>query len=198
MQGAGIDKCSSLHTSMVLQECIEYNRSKNETVYVAFLDSQKAFDTVWIEGLMYKLYNTGINLKSWRIIRQLYTKFQCAAYVAGVAGSWFTPARGVHQGAPMSMILYLIYINDMLIQLRSSPYGAKIGSINTSCPAFADDVSLVAINKLCLNNLLQIAAAYSKLWRFSFNATKSVCMIWGKDTSPNMNVMLGRDKLQVV
>ena len=48
LQGAGQHSCSSMHTSMLVQEAIAHNRSKGESVYVAFLDIQKAFDTVWI------------------------------------------------------------------------------------------------------------------------------------------------------
>ena len=52
LQGAGQNKCSSLHTSMVLQEVIQANVEKGQSVYVAFLDIKKAFDTVWVPGLL--------------------------------------------------------------------------------------------------------------------------------------------------
>ena len=55
IQGAGQEKCSCLHTSLLLQETIAENTIKGATVYVAFLDIKKAFDMVWIPGLMYKL-----------------------------------------------------------------------------------------------------------------------------------------------
>ena len=108
LQGAGKEHCSCLHTSMVLQEVIAQNLSKGESVYVAFLDIKKAFDTVFIPGLMYKLYMCGMRLKPWRLIQDSYTNYECAAYVAGRPGSWFIPERGIHQGAPLSMHMYLI------------------------------------------------------------------------------------------
>ena len=55
--------CSSIHSSMLLQETISYNRAKGKTVYVAFLDTRKAFDSVWIDGLLYKLYQKEIDSK---------------------------------------------------------------------------------------------------------------------------------------
>ena len=51
LQGAGQEKRSCLHTSLIVQEAIAYNVNKGNTVYVAYLDTRKAFDTVCREGL---------------------------------------------------------------------------------------------------------------------------------------------------
>ena len=118
LQGAGQAKCSCLHTSMLLQEAIGENRSKGATVYVVYLDIKKAFDTVWIPGLLHKLMKSGIIKKSMKMIQNGYEQFKCAVYVAGKAGQWFEPERGVHQGAPISMKLYQIYINDLIKEMR--------------------------------------------------------------------------------
>ena len=86
---------------------------------------QKAFDTVWVPGLLYKLHKAGIIGKIWRLINQSYQGFQCAAFIAGEVGEWFHTKRGVHQGAPLSMKLYQISINDILQDLRASIYGVE-------------------------------------------------------------------------
>ena len=64
MEGAGQEKISSLHTSMLLQETIAWNVDKNNPVHVAFLDIRKAFDTVWVNGLLYKLYKLWLTTKN--------------------------------------------------------------------------------------------------------------------------------------
>ena len=63
LQGAGQDKCSCLHTSMLFQEAVSSNRVKGATVYVTFIDILKAFDTVRVNGLLYKLYKAEISNK---------------------------------------------------------------------------------------------------------------------------------------
>ena len=42
MQGACRPGCSSLHTAMLLQESLAYNRDKNSTVYITLLDTKKS------------------------------------------------------------------------------------------------------------------------------------------------------------
>ena len=86
------------------------------------MDTQKAFDTLWILGLLYKLYKAKLNRKAWLLIQNAYTEFYCTALVNGIIGEWFCPKRGVHQGAPLSMILYTIFINPLLRELSCSQY----------------------------------------------------------------------------
>ena len=94
IQSAGQYQCSSLHTSFLVQEAISYNVNKGATVFTAFLDTRKAFDTVWIAGLMHKLLEKGLNMKTWRVLKSGYTDFKCAVYIGGKLGQWFNVERG--------------------------------------------------------------------------------------------------------
>ena len=44
-----------------VQESIATLRDQGHDVYLAALDSRKAFDTVWHHGLFLKLYQAGMN-----------------------------------------------------------------------------------------------------------------------------------------
>ena len=140
----------------------------------------------------------GIEKKIWKIVQDSYKNFKCAALVAGEPGPWFVPERGIHQGAPLSMPFYQIYINDLLHSLRTSTCGVIINDIDVTCPAYADDVAICALHKTGLNILLQIAYSYSKKWLFEFSIEKSVIMTWGRDQFPEIPVMLGGSKLKIV
>ena len=177
VQGAAQTGCSSMNTSMLLRETIAWNRERDSTVYVTLLDAQKAFDTVWIDGLFHKLFEHGMDRKMWRILRQSYNDFQCCVRINNVITDLFYIRKGVHQGDVMSMQLYQIYNNDLLKQLMNSGYGATIKGINVTCPAFADDISLVSLFKRGMQVMLNIAYEYSVKWRFNFNHTKTVMIL---------------------
>ena len=89
-------KINALHTSFLVQESIAYHVNNGNSVYAAFLDTNKAFDTVWIDGLLFKLLKAGMSPKIWRLIKSGYTDFKCAAYINGQAGEWFTAECCVH------------------------------------------------------------------------------------------------------
>ena len=47
----------SIMTSFILQETVNYNLERGSKTYCCMLDASSAFDTVWHDGLYFKLYN---------------------------------------------------------------------------------------------------------------------------------------------
>ena len=98
-----------------------------------FFDFSKAFDTVWINGLIYKLrYKYGINGKflKW-IISFLKNRYNRVNY-RGHRTKWRKHGVGVPQGGPISAILFIIYLNDY----------EPINQIAIRLIKYADDVNL--------------------------------------------------------
>ncbi len=52
--------------------------------YVAFLDVQKAYDTVWRDGVFDSLLRCGIHGKMWRVIRDMYRSVGNRVRVNGI------------------------------------------------------------------------------------------------------------------
>ena len=189
IQSCGKKHVSCLHTSFAVQQSVSMSLNEGKSVYGGFMDTQKAFDTLWILGLMYKLYKAKINRKAWLLIQNAYTDFYCTALVNGIIGEWFRPRRGVHQGAPLSMILYTIFINPLLCELSRNPYGLCVANLTLASPAHADDVALLTHYKVGLNSMFSTAVAYGFRWRYVYNADKTVYFIWGDDVYPHIKVM---------
>ena len=128
----------------------------------------------------------------------MYTGFTCAVRVHNDISSWFPILTGVQQGAPLSMLLYELYINDLLILLKNSDMGAKIECLNITCPSYADDVALIATSHGKMQHLLDIAHDYSKRWRYEFNAKKCEVVYFGKKIISIKMFHLGYESLNYV
>ena len=84
--------------SFQLQETIYHNLELNSKVFVAFLDSSKAFDTVWRKGLSVKLHKLGIKDKLWTLIDDYHIDTQSAVVANSQQSKWFKQTQGVRQG----------------------------------------------------------------------------------------------------
>ena len=137
-----------------------------------FLNTYKAFDTVSHTRLFNKLVKHGIQGKFLKVIVEAYTDVSSAVIINSQKSRWFTLKRGLRQGGTLSTLLYLVHINDLLNELQNSNIGAKILNVNAGNPALADDIALIATSPRALQQLIDIAANYSKQQRFRFNSKK--------------------------
>ena len=198
LQGAEQDKCSSLETNWVVREVASHYCEQDTSLYICMLDVKKAFDSVWQKAIFYKLYKAGMDPKIWRLIVQLYSEPECCVKVSGVVSSWITAKVGIIQGAPLSMLNYEFLSNDLLTMLKECNAGTVLNDIVTTCPAFADDLTLTASTRRGLQTLLDVAYEHSKKWRYCFNPKKCAVVVFGEKNIEEAPFKMGESKIHVV
>ncbi|GBN21702.1 putative RNA-directed DNA polymerase from transposon BS, partial [Araneus ventricosus] len=106
----------ALTTTHQLFRVVEYITSgfeKGECTGADFLDIQKAFDRVWIQGLIHKL----IRYKTPPHLLQLLKSYLEERKFAVKIGNSISEAKimraGIPQGGKISPILYSLYVNDI-------------------------------------------------------------------------------------
>jgi hypothetical protein len=109
----------------------------------------------------------------------------------------FTAGQDVHQGAPWSMYLFEKHYDELLHILKCGSMGTQIYHLKTGNPAFADDLSITCLHKPLLQKQLDKVYQYSVRWRFRFNPSKSVILIFGEDTCPRRPLSLGGSEIVV-
>ena len=162
-----------LTASFNAQETILHNLENGSNVYSCFLDTTKAFDTVWRHGLLVKLHNLGVKGPLWSLINDSHTDTSSSVVVNYKQSRWFPVLQGVRQGGVTSTLLYLVFINDLVNELENTNLGFGVLDVTSNCPTLADDVMCIALAPRNLQSMLNVAYRYSKRWRFDFNADKS-------------------------
>ena len=136
------------------------------------MDFKKAYDSVWRNGLFYKLINCGFSTKILGILKSLYDNtLSCVKLSRGLTNS-FKSSVGVRQGCNLSPIIFNIFIND-LIELFSpsdhSCFPVKLKSVSLDCLLYADDLLLVSETEVGIQNCLNKLHVYCKKWCLKIN-----------------------------
>ena len=128
-----------------------------------FLDLSKAFDSVWHDGLIFKINRIGITGNSLNFIESfLSNRFQ-RVVLNGQSSSWTPVNAGVPQGSILGPLFFLIYINDLSKDISST---VKLFANDTSIFSVVDDVN---VSVMQLNNDLLKISKWAYQWKMSFN-----------------------------
>jgi hypothetical protein len=137
-----------------------------------FLDVAKAFDTVWIDGLLYKL--TLLNFPSY-IVHTISSYLRSRTFEASfqtATSSRRDMRAGVAQGGLISPILFSLYVNDM-----------RPHSHHVELALYADDTAVIATSRnptllvSYLQTYLNDLQRWLSEWRIATNVSKSTAII---------------------
>ena len=92
---------------------------KSKKLFTCFVDFQKAFDSIWHDGLFRKLENKGIKGNFLNLIKNIYDSTSCAVKVNNKTTNFFKYKKGVQQGNPLSPLLFNLFINDIFEAVKN-------------------------------------------------------------------------------
>lgn len=70
-----------------------------------------------------------------------------------IKSRWFTVQQGVKQGDVLLTFFYLVYINDLIINLEQSSKNTGILNVTSNCLSIADDISCIGLTPQSIQNM---------------------------------------------
>ena len=96
--------------------------------------------------------------------------------------------KGVHQGKPISPLLFNIFINDIFEQLKSTQEISLDNKHTFNTLMYADDLIILSTSKENLQKDLSMVNEYCNKWKLQINYSKTKCMTFTKGTQKEKNI----------
>ena len=130
----------------ILRNIIEQSIEWQSSLYVNFIDFEKAFDSVHRDSLWLIIGSYGIPSKIVSMVKALYVDFEYAVVDGQDTTEWFKIPTGVKQGFNLSGLLFLLVVDwVMRNKLQEGNTGIR-WKFNTKLEDldFADDIALLS------------------------------------------------------
>ena len=182
-QAAAIKDRNIQNHNHFIRDIITLAHDREYKTCILSMDQQKAFDMVSHEWLVLvlKRCNFGQNFISW--VNLLYEGATSKVVVNGTLSEAFELGRGVRQGDPLSMILYVLSLEPLLESIRQDNDVTGIDDTSGTSQkllAFADDTNFFPNSQIGINKIINHFKNFSKCSGSKINLDKSKGMVIGK------------------
>ncbi|XP_052750861.1 uncharacterized protein LOC128200685 [Galleria mellonella] len=177
----------------VVKQVIEKLNEYGQLYYMAFVDYNKAFDSLSHTYIWKTLENQGVESKYIRIIKEIYRNITATVQLEQ-QGEEFRVQKGVRQGDPLSPKLFIAVLEDVFRNLDWEHFGININGVNLNNLRFADDIVIFATKPGILQNMLQQLDLESKKAGLSMNPTKTKVMT----NTERVNIRIGQEVIEYV
>lgn len=166
---------------------------KHKVTSMCLLDIEKAFDTVWLDGLVYKLIKLDFPQHLIQLISSYLENRQFSVRIGTQLSENKTPKAGVPQGSVLGPVLFNYFINDI-------PKFSK-----TQMAIYADDTAILASSfnaqvatsqiQIHLNQILN----FTNEWKIKLNESKTEHILFSRkftNTRITTPLQINRTKIE--
>ena len=176
---------STVDQLFTLRQITEKYLEKGKSLHCCYIDFEKAFDSVWQEGVWKALSFFGFPMKIIRLLQALYSKSNNSVRVNGDLTDWFTTTVGVRQGCVISPQLFNILLElVMLYSTHDITIGATLQGQLISNLRFADDIVLMAETSNDLQSIVDKVYLNSSNLGLKINIAKTEVQVISKNEIP--------------
>ena len=163
-----------------LRQIVEKQLAVDKKVYTAFVDLEKAFDSVDRSMMWRVLEMYGVNKTLLNAIRAIYQNSRSCVRVDGEYSEYFDVYKGVRQGCIMSPWLFNLIMDHCVKQANVEEHGIQIGAQKVGVLLYADDAVLIANSAAELQTMISSLNHALCANSLKINASKTKVLIFDR------------------
>lgn len=168
-------------------------QQQQQSTGLVTLDIEKAFDSIWHAGLIYKLLELKFPLTLCKIISSFLTNRSFAVHINDAKSNTHPIIAGVPQGSCLSPYLYNIYTSDFPL----SPIVKTAMFADDTAIYYSNENPLQIVNEL--ENALSIINNFFIKWKIKINETKTQAIFLTRRRAqrflPNQKIQLATTEI---
>ena len=163
---SGRTTCHALYN---VADDIAINLNVGTPTHLITLDCEKAYDTLWVHGFIYKMLEMGFSHYTCKFLLNYLSNRTYKVEINKSYSYSYTAQAGTPQGSVLSCLIYILYVVD---------FPKHNGSLNIKTSQFADDIlirtstQITSLAEYELNNYLNKIIEYTCKWKIKINTNK--------------------------
>lgn len=164
---------STIHQALRIKQFIINQRNCNRSTGMLLLDIEKAFDSIWHDGLIFKLIKMKLPSYMLKMIDSFIRRRKFSVHVNHSKSKEIHIPAGLAQGTCISPVLYALFVADMPPQ-----------SHDNQIALYADDTAIYTSAKQSNTIIRRLNEAFGSLrqyfhkWKVKINSTKTQAIIF--------------------
>lgn len=148
-------------------------RTRRKKIAIMSIDLQKAFDKVNLNYLWACLVKFGFPENLINVLKCIYSEASSKVLVNGHLTGEIKIKKSVRQGCPLSMVLFVLYIEPLLCGINRKVEGCQLGQDTIKSMAYADDVNFIVQSDTEAGNVFELLSEFCTDSGASINYEKS-------------------------
>ena len=173
---------STTQCTWLVNEVTNFYMRRGTAVAGCLLDCSKAFDECRFDTLFEKLMTKNLPALVGRALVFICEEQAGWVKLAGKRSSDFRLTNGTRQGSVLSPVLFSVYLDWLLVELRKKQLGCTIAGCWVGALGYADDLILLSPNREVLQEMLAVCEQYAEDHNLVFSTdptptkSKTKCM----------------------
>ena len=160
----------------LVRNTIQYADGKTKKVAIVSVDFKKAFDMVERGFLWQVMEKYGYSEQFIKILQGTYEQAYAKIQINGKTGGPIPLERGIRQGCPLALYLYIIYINPLIRKLEADLHGVETQFCKYALSAYVDDVTVYTGKDGDFKKLENALIEFGKITNAKINQQKTIVM----------------------